>query len=106
MMSRPGRDAGDSVLIPYGGAGLTHANLLAEAASINHIVVPLRPSTFCAYGAVTSDLKRDFIQTFRQTLDEDSVAQVIDVMAGGEEEARDGVREEGIPFIEQTAFSD
>jgi len=105
LMSRTGRDARDYVLIPYGGAGPTHANLLAEAASINHIVVPLRPSTFCAYGAVTSDLKRDFIQTFRQTLDEDSVAQVIDVMAGLEKEARDWLTQEGIPFIEHTSFS-
>src|SRR5690625_583041 len=105
MMSRPGRDAGDSVLIPYGGAGLTHANLLAEAAGINHIVVPLRPSTFCAYGAVTSDLKRDFIQTFRQPLDERSMPQAIDVMAGLEKAARDALQQEGITVIEHTSFS-
>ena len=105
LMSRTGRDARDYVLIPYGGAGPTHANLLADAAGINHLVIPLRPSTFCAYGAVTSDLKRDFIQTFRQTLDDASVSKVGAMMTGLEQAAKAWLEQEGIGFIEHTSFS-
>src|SRR5699024_9774738 len=87
-MARTGRDARDYVLIPYGGAGPTHANLLADAAAINHIVIPLRPSTFCAYGAVTSDLKRAYIQNLRQTLHDASLPKVSEIMAGLEKDAK------------------
>src|SRR5699024_1565983 len=67
--------------------------------------IPLRPSTFCAYGAVTSDLERDFIQTFRQTLDEASLPKEGAIMAGLEQAAKAWLQQEGIRFIEHTSFS-
>jgi len=69
-LAQRGFDPSDFTLVPFGGAGPTHANLLAEDAGLPRIVVPLRPGTFCAMGAVTTDLRRDFVRGLRRPLGE------------------------------------
>jgi N-methylhydantoinase A len=68
-MARDGLDPAEFSLVPYGGAGPTHATLVAEDAEIPRIVVPLAAATFCALGAVSADLRRDFAQSLRRVLD-------------------------------------
>jgi N-methylhydantoinase A len=47
----------------FGGAGPTHANLLAQEARLTAIAVPPAPSTFCAMGAILADVKRDYVRS-------------------------------------------
>ncbi|WP_455816141.1 hydantoinase/oxoprolinase family protein [Pseudomonas cerasi] len=64
-VAQRGVSADALTLIPFGGAGPTHANLFAREAGIERIVVPLRPGTFCAQGAITADIRRDFVRSLR-----------------------------------------
>ena len=73
-MAENGFDARDFALVPFGGAGPTHAMLLAADAGISRVVVPLAPGTFCAFGAITADLRRDFVRSHRLTLGLDPAA--------------------------------
>ena len=75
-----GLDPASFALVPFGGAGPTHANLLAEEAGIGRIVIPPAAGTFCALGAVAADLRRDFVRSLRRTLDETSTALLFDVL--------------------------
>jgi N-methylhydantoinase A len=52
-------------LVAYGGAGPTHANLLAEEAGLSSVLVPVAPGTFCALGAILADVRRDYVRTGR-----------------------------------------
>jgi N-methylhydantoinase A len=60
--------------VPFGGAGPTHANLLAEEVGIAHIIIPPAAGTFCALGAAAADLRRDFVRSLRRPLDKASAA--------------------------------
>ena len=68
-LARRGLDPADFALMPFGGAGPTHANLLAEETGIGRVVIPASAGTFCALGAVTADLRRDFVRSLRTELD-------------------------------------
>jgi N-methylhydantoinase A len=48
LMAEKGLDPRGFVLAAYGGAGPTHANLLAEEARLDGVLVPSLPGTFCA----------------------------------------------------------
>jgi len=65
LMATAGVDPKDYALVAYGGAGPTHANLLAEAAGLPKVIVPPAPGTFCALGAVLADVRRDYVRTVR-----------------------------------------
>lgn len=64
-LAQRGEDAAGFTLMPFGGAGPTHANLLAEEAGLPAVLVPFAPSTFCALGAILADVKRDFVRSLR-----------------------------------------
>lgn len=68
MMTKRGVDPRDFALIPFGGAGATHACLLAEEIIIPRIVVPPDPGTTCALGAAIADVKNDYIKSLRGDL--------------------------------------
>ncbi|MBL8671492.1 MAG: hydantoinase/oxoprolinase family protein [Alphaproteobacteria bacterium] len=73
-----GLDPAGFALIPFGGAGPTHCNLLAEEARLPTIIVPPGPGTFCALGAILSDVKRDYVRTVRTRLTADpAVAKLL-----------------------------
>ncbi|MBM3522346.1 MAG: hydantoinase/oxoprolinase family protein, partial [Alphaproteobacteria bacterium] len=58
-----GEDIRDYALVPFGGAGPTQANMIAEEGGIASILVPPAPSTFCALGAILADVKRDYVRS-------------------------------------------
>ncbi|WP_118134643.1 hydantoinase/oxoprolinase family protein [Oceanicella sp. SM1341] len=84
-----GLDPAGFALVPFGGAGPTHANLLAEEAGIARVVIPPAAGTFCAMGAAGADLRRDFVRSLRQPLDADTARGLADTLAalGAEGEA-------------------
>ncbi len=94
-MARDGLDPAEFSLMPYGGAGPTHANLVAEDAEIPRIVVPVAAATFCALGAVAADLRRDFAQSLRRALDPTGAAALGGLFAEMAEEARRWLEGEG-----------
>lgn len=57
------------MLAAFGGAGPTHANLLAEEARLDGVLVPLLPGTFCALGAILADVRREYVRQARITID-------------------------------------
>ena len=69
-LAQRGEDPRDFTLMAYGGAGPTHANLLAQEARLKSIVVPPAPSTFCAMGAILADVKRDYVRSRHLRFDE------------------------------------
>lgn len=65
---RMGIDIRDFTILAYGGAGPTHACLLAEELGISRVAVPLSPGTFCALGSLSADFRMDFVQTINAKL--------------------------------------
>ena len=63
LMARQGVDASEFALLPYGGAGPTHAFLLAQEVGIQKVIVPPNPGTLCALGCLVADIRGDFIRT-------------------------------------------
>ncbi|MEV4582135.1 hydantoinase/oxoprolinase family protein [Nonomuraea jabiensis] len=81
IMAQRGLDPRRFALVPFGGAGPTHAALLAEEVGIAHIVVPPTAATFCALGAAGADLRRDFARSLRRPLDAASATRLAGVLA-------------------------
>lgn len=77
-----GIDQQGYALIPFGGAGPTQSAMLAAEARLDRVVIPRSPGTFCALGAVLSDLKRDFSRTIRKTVGGDGAAAKTMTAAG------------------------
>jgi N-methylhydantoinase A len=90
-----GLDPAAFALVPFGGAGPTHANLLAEEAGIGRVVIPPAAGTFCALGAAAADLRRDFVRSLRRAVDETSAALMLDVMKELEDEGSAWLDREG-----------
>jgi N-methylhydantoinase A len=65
LLATAGVDPRQFSLVAYGGAGPTHANLLAEEAGLLSVLVPTAPGNFCALGAILADVRRDYVRTAR-----------------------------------------
>ena len=92
-----GYDPRDFALMAFGGAGPMHAAFIAEELEIAHVVVPLRPGNFCAFGALISDIRHDHLRTHRVELSGADAGTLESAFAGMEEEAREGMTAEGMP---------
>ena len=90
-----GLDPASFALVPFGGAGPTHANLLAEEVGIARIVVPPAAGTFCALGAAAADLRRDFVRSLRRELDEATAATLAETFEALAAEGNDWLNQEG-----------
>ncbi len=58
-----GYDPRDFVLVSFGGAGGLHACDLARQLGIRHVLVPPGASTLSAFGMLTADVVKDYVQT-------------------------------------------
>ncbi|UPA27173.1 hydantoinase/oxoprolinase family protein [Shinella oryzae] len=90
-----GLDPAAFALVPFGGAGPTHANLLAAEAGIGRVVIPPAAGTFCALGAAAADLRRDFVRSVRRSVDDKTAALMLDVMKELEDEGSAWLDREG-----------
>ncbi len=97
LMAEKGLDPRGFVLAAYGGAGPTHANLLAEEARLDGVLVPLLPGTFCALGAILADVRREYVRQARITTDRAGAhwEGITALLAEIEAEALDWVAAEG-----------
>jgi N-methylhydantoinase A len=60
-----GHDPREYTLVAFGGAAGMHACALADGLGITRVLVPHQPGLLSAYGAVSADVQRDFVQTVR-----------------------------------------
>ena len=94
-----GFDPREFVLVAAGGQGAVHAGELARELGIPVVVVPKMASTFCAFGALVTDLRHDYKRSFAERLSEldpERLKQVFREMeeAGFNDLAREGVGHE------------
>jgi N-methylhydantoinase A len=62
-MARHGLDPRDFTLVAFGGAGPLVACFLADEFHIPRVLVPLSPGTLCALGALSADVRNDYVKT-------------------------------------------
>src|SRR5690606_23670950 len=101
-VARHGVDQRDFVLVPFGGAGPTHAFPLAEEAGLRHVFIPRAPGAMCALGAALVDLQMDFVRTVRAALSDPVPIEV--ALADMEQDARRWLSDQGLP-PEQAHFT-
>ena len=96
-LARRGAAPGEFALMAFGGAGPTHANLLAEEAGLDTVVVPPGPATFCALGAILADVKRDYVRSHRLRFADGPpvAAELASIFRGLEASASSWIRSEG-----------
>jgi N-methylhydantoinase A len=63
VLDRRGLDPRDFTLVAFGGAGPLVACLLAEEVNVRRVLVPPRPGTLCALGALRAHVVADFVAT-------------------------------------------
>ena len=97
LMARRGIDPRDFAMLSYGGAGPTHALLLARELGIKKVIVPPSPGTLCALGCLVADLKRDSIKTIYAAADDLTIADVEAEFAALEEDAQTWLAEQNAP---------
>lgn len=98
-LAERGLDPRDFALVPFGGAGPTHANLLAEEVGIPHIIVPMAAGTFCAMGAAGADLRRDFARSLRKPLDVENARLLFETFEALASEGKRWLASEGSTSI-------
>jgi N-methylhydantoinase A len=92
-----GHDPRDFALVAYGGAGPMHAALIAAELEMPRVVVPPAPGNFSAFGALIADLRRDYVRTRLLPPRGTALAEVEQVFAELEGEARADLAAEGVP---------
>ena len=83
-----GLDAGDFVLVAYGGAGPLHAVDVAREIGIRNVIVPGAPGVFSAFGMLFSDLRYDYVRTSLMALEDASFERMEQVFGELERQGR------------------
>src|SRR6185369_1754649 len=83
-----GLDAGDFVMVAYGGAGPLHAVAVAREIGIRNVIIPRAPGVFSAYGMLFSDLRYDFVRTHFMRLADAKFDEVEGIYRELEDEGR------------------
>ena len=68
VLARHGVDPREFALVAFGGAGPIEACFLAEEFHIPRVIVPPSPGTLCALGAMSADVKSDYVRTVHRRL--------------------------------------
>ena len=86
-----GLDAGDFVLVAYGGAGPLHAVQVAREIGIAKVIIPNAPGVFSAFGMLFADLRYDSVRTSLMRLEDASFAHIEEVYGELEQQGRDAI---------------
>ncbi|WP_086148902.1 hydantoinase/oxoprolinase family protein [Cellulosimicrobium sp. KWT-B] len=82
--------------VAFGGAGATHAALLAEEVGVRRVLVPAAAGTFCALGAAIAPVRRDVARTVRTVVDDASLDALAAAGAELEHELLDWLRTQDV----------
>ncbi|MBR2748332.1 MAG: hydantoinase/oxoprolinase family protein [Firmicutes bacterium] len=93
-----GYNPSDFCLVPFGGSGPLHAAELIEEMNIKKALVPKAPGLLAAYGLLTENMRRDFVQTRVMNLDAESMASFRSQFTALEKEAEKWYAQENIPM--------
>ena len=91
-----GLDPRDFTLDVYGGGGPLHAASVAKELSIRTIIIP-HAGHFSALGMLMADLRRDYVQTLFERMDDLEMFELEDQFKNLEAEGRRALEESGIP---------
>jgi N-methylhydantoinase A len=91
VTTQRGLDAGNFILVAYGGAGPLHATGIARELGIARVLIPRAPGHFSAIGMLYSDLRYDYVHTEFAKLAELDFARYEAVFAAFEARGRDAV---------------
>jgi len=86
-----GLDAGDFVLVAYGGAGPLHAVDVARELGIRSVIVPAAPGVFSAFGMLFSDLRYDYVRTHLMQLADAPFDEIEAVFKELEQNGKDAI---------------
>ena len=92
-----GLDPRDFTLVAYGGGGPLHAASVAKELSIGKMIIPNAPGHFSALGMLMADLRRDYVQTLFERMDDLEMFQLEDQFRKLEAEGRQALEASGIP---------
>jgi N-methylhydantoinase A len=94
-----GLDPRGFALMAFGGAGPLHAASLARAMNMRHVIVPIFPGAFSAFGALIADTRFDYLRT---TLVRglDDVDEIRGLFSELEDRARDDLAAQGHTDVE------
>lgn len=91
-----GLDPRDFTLVAYGGGGPLHAAPVAKELAIGTIIIPHAPGHFSALGMLMADLRRDYVQTLFERMDDLEMFELEDQYQKLESEGRRALQESGI----------
>ena len=91
-----GYNPSDFCLVPFGGSGPLHAAELIEEMNISKALIPAAPGLLAAYGLLTENLRRDFVQTWVMDLEEGSYGILLQQFKLLEREAEEWFDQEKI----------
>ncbi len=94
---RRGYDPRDFALVAFGGAGALHGAALARELSIPTVLVPPNPGITSALGCLLVDVRHDLATMYLRPLAEADADEIETEFAKLEDEARERMREEGVP---------
>jgi N-methylhydantoinase A len=63
IATQAGHDPRDCTLVAYGGAGPTHAAMVASELGIQNVLIPWEPALFSARGLLTADYRADLYRS-------------------------------------------
>ena len=91
-----GYNPSDFCLVAFGGSGPLHAADLMEEMNIRKALIPPRPGLLAAYGLLTENMRRDFVQTFVTEISDETEALLQKQFAALRQEAAAWFEEERI----------
>ena len=86
-----GLDAGDFVMVAYGGAGPLHAVAVAREIGIRNVIIPGAPGVFSAFGMLFSDLRYDYVRTHLMHLSDAPFEEIEAVFEELEAQGREAI---------------
>ncbi|MGD9920367.1 MAG: hydantoinase/oxoprolinase family protein [Pseudorhodoplanes sp.] len=97
LMAQEGVDPNDFALFAYGGAGPSHAFILAAELGFRQVIVPRFPGVTCALGALVADVKNDFVRTVYQEVGKDVDSALFEAWSELDRQGREWLDQEDIP---------
>ena len=82
-----GYNPSEFCLVAFGGSGPLHAAELMEEMSIQKALIPKTPGLLAAYGLLTENMRRDFVQTYVMDISDDCAAVLEKWVAALEKDA-------------------
>lgn len=95
--TQKGYDVREFALLAFGGAGPLHAVELAQELGMARVIVPPFCSVFSAFGAVTADLRYDYVQTLALSQPQLSTRLLAETFSALQERARARLEGENVP---------